>query len=107
MDFTIITPNRASANAASGAALMDQAARIKDKKSAELCKVAGWDFFAFVGDTYGALRSDARDFVSRFISRNAAKFEPLTIAEVPCHLEHGQCGVALTRSNAAMPTKID
>ena len=59
---------------------MDQAARIKDKKSAELCKVVGWDFFAF-GDSYCALRSDARDFVSHLISRNEAKFELLTVAE--------------------------
>ena len=65
---------------------MDAAARSKDKKSLNLCKAAGWNFLPIVGDTYGAFRTDARDFVSHFISRNAATFETLTVAE---HLYSG------------------
>ena len=80
IDFTLITPDRPSAHDASGAAVMDSAARCKERKSADLCTAAGWDFLPFVGDTYGALRTDARNFVSSFISRYAARFEPLTVA---------------------------
>ena len=79
IDFTLVTPDRPSAHHACGAVVMDSAARCKERKSADLWTAAGWDFLPFVGDTYGALRTDARNFVSSFISRYAAKFEPLTV----------------------------
>ena len=81
VDFTVVTPNRPSAIQhahSTNDTLMDEAARAKDRKSAALCNAVGWDFMAFVGDTYGALRSDARALISRLISRHAAKFEPLS-----------------------------
>ena len=64
VDFTIITPTRQSALAQGAAAatttttLMDQAAKIKDNRSKELCRSHGWDLMPFVADSYGALRTD-------------------------------------------------
>ena len=71
LDFTIITPTRTSAvkttTTTSVTTLMDQAAEQKIKKSQEACRAAGWVFQPFVADTFGALRSNARTFVTRFI----------------------------------------
>ena len=61
--------------------LMDQAAMAKERKSKEACRAAGWDFQPFVADTYGALRYDARNLISRLISRHHARFFPLSEAE--------------------------
>ena len=83
IDFTIITPTRASAATSSNSTttLMDQTAAQKQQKSRTACEAAGWSFQPFVADTYGALRADARGFVARFIKRYHHKFPPLDEAQ--------------------------
>ena len=83
MDFTVITPTRPSSSLSSTSTttLMDQAAHQKEQKSRRQCEEAGWAFQPFVADTYGALRADARAFVTRFIKRYSQKFAPLDEAE--------------------------
>ena len=78
LDFTIITPTRASASpfSSSTTTLLDQAAKQKQQKSRQQCEAAGWRFQPFVADTYGALHAEAREFVSNFISRYHSKFAP-------------------------------
>ena len=86
VDFTVVTPSRASAvargAATSSSTLMDQTAQLKHHKSRQLCQAHGWEFMPFVADAYGALRTDARDMVSTLIQRHHTKFAPLTEAEV-------------------------
>ena len=83
MNFTIITPTRASSSISSTSTttLMDQAAHQKEQKSKLICKAAGWNFQPFVADTYGAMRQDARDFISRLIRKCSHKFAPMDAAE--------------------------
>ena len=83
MDLTIMTPTRASSSVSSTSTttLMDQAAALKEQKSRRACEAGGWGFQAFVADTYGALRADARAFVQRFIKRYHGKFYPLDEAQ--------------------------
>ena len=83
LDFTIITPTRASASVSSTSTttMMDQAAHQKQLKSRQDCEVAGWLFQPFVADTYGALRADACEFVKRFIHEYHHKFYPMDEAE--------------------------
>ena len=80
LDFTIVTPIRASAvsktTTTSTTTLMDQAAEQKLKKSQDACRAAGWVFQPFVADTFGALRSDARSFVTRFIKNYHHRIAP-------------------------------
>ena len=61
---------------------MDQAATHKLRKSQLACQAAGWHFQPFVADCFGALRADARAFISRFIHRYHQCFYPLSEAEV-------------------------
>ena len=86
VDFTVVTPSRASAvargAATSSSTLVDQTAQLKHHKSRQLCQAHGWEFMPFVADAYGALRTDARDMVSTLIQRHHTKFAPLTEAEV-------------------------
>ena len=83
VDFTIITPNRASSSTSSTSAttLMDKAAMLKNQKSQSACAAAGWSFQPFVADTYGELRADARNFIQRFIKRYKNRFAPLDEAQ--------------------------
>ena len=83
VDFTIITPTRASASPSSSSTttLLDQAAKQKQQKSRQQCEAAGWKFQPFVADTYGALHAEAREFVSNFISRYHSKVASLDEAE--------------------------
>ena len=79
VDFTIITPTRPSTRVSSTSTttLMDQAAENKLKKSSSACQAAGWGFQPFVADSYGAMRSDARGFISHFIHGYHQRFSPL------------------------------
>ena len=83
LDFTIITPTRASASpfSSSTTTLLDQAAKQKQQKSRQQCEAAGWRFQPFVADTCGALHAEAREFVSNFISRYHSKCAPFDEAE--------------------------
>ena len=85
IDFTIITPVAASAlnrlPSSSSTTLMDQAAQAKNRKSLALCNAIGWNFQPFVADSFGALKSDARNMVSRLINRHHERFSPLTQEE--------------------------
>ena len=83
LDFTIVTPSRASSttSSTSNTTLMDQAAAQKQNKSQLACEAAGWVFQPFVADTYGALRTNARSFISHFIQKNHHKFYPLDEAD--------------------------
>ena len=82
VDFTIVTPIRASSNlpASSSTTLLDQVAGIKLRQSQALCRAAGWDFHPFVADSFGALRCDSREFVSFVIPQRSSRFFPLSSA---------------------------
>ena len=82
-DVTIITPTRSSSSipATSTTTSMDQAAHQKEQKGKRLCEAAGLAFQPFVADTYGAMRQNAREFISRFIRKYSHKFAPLDEAE--------------------------
>ena len=83
VDFTIITPTRLSASHLSSVTtLMDQAAESKNKRSLALCESAGWSFSPFVADTFGAIRCDARAFITRVIKRHTSRFAPMTDTDV-------------------------
>ena len=73
-----MTTVRASTKA--GAALLDQAAVAKLRKSDAACTAAGWTCYPFVADTFGALHAGARTLISALMARNAARFFPLTPA---------------------------
>ena len=94
---------------------MDQAATLKHQKSHRACEAAGWAFQPFVADTYGALRADARGFVTRFIKRYHHKFHPLDEAQagraiwstvsaaVICRAAQQICRMTLADSPLGMP----
>ena len=61
---------------------MDEAALQKCRKYKKAREKAGWDFRPFTADIFGALRSDARTFVSSVNHRKAGTFAPMEPHEV-------------------------
>ena len=48
------------------------------RQGLDLCRDAGWNLLAFVTDTFGALRYDARCFIASIITKRGYRFAPLT-----------------------------
>jgi hypothetical protein len=47
---------------------MDVIAQKKFRQNSGLCAIMGWECFPFVADTYGAIRSDAREFIGKLLA---------------------------------------
>ena len=77
---------------------MDSAARAKCRKYTKACADEGWDFMPFVTDTFGAVRSDARSFVSSVIKRKGESFAPLLPHEAGQAIWSAVSGAAVYRA---------
>ena len=98
LDFTVVTPVRASAPAGQSGSLLDTAARDKIRKYRRVCDRAGWDFLPFAADTFGAVRSDARSFVNTIIYRKCDAFAPLEPHQVGQHIWSAISSAAVQRA---------
>ena len=78
IDVTGVTCCRPSAHKTQDQLQVDEAAATKMRQGLDLCREAGWNLLAFVADTFGALRYDARCFVSSVIIKRGYRFAPLT-----------------------------
>ena len=105
VDFTIITPVRASAPPTGS--LMDQAANAKRRNNEAFCAAAGWECFPFVANTFGALHAQARDMVSALISKMAA-VGPLPPAKMGRAVSSAVTGAAVAKGSLpGLPPSIN
>ena len=77
---------------------MDEAALQKCRRYKKACEKAGWDFMPFAADTFGALRGDARSFVSSVIHRKTETFPPMELFEVGQAVWSAVSGAAVQRA---------
>jgi hypothetical protein len=96
----LATPHQAMENAHAG----------KLKKSKNICENSNWDFLPFVANTYGGLRNDANEFVTR-LGRELGKYYSVA-GSIHTKLIRQRISTHINRSIAnliiaAMPYKTD
>jgi len=100
LDVSIQTPVRASNQA--GVNLLDATALAKIRHYKVACLAEGWLFQPFIGDCFGAFRSDARSFVGDLIRSLQHAYEPLPESEVGPAIWSTLTGAAVARAGAQL-----